>query len=93
MLRPSRPSAHMELYLVPHRHRQIRLHGTLNLLLLALSNVVSNGFSRAFHALGSHLQIRQDLHPLAPVIEGVPWPTTACIQRNTALAGVASSVV
>ena len=52
-----------------HHHRQIQLHGPLDLLLLALRNVGSDHFRCTLHCLGGHLQAGQGLHLLAAVIE------------------------
>ena len=54
----------------PHHDRQIQLHGALNLPLLALSDVASDGLRGALHRLGGHLQAGQDFHLLAAMIEG-----------------------
>jgi hypothetical protein len=37
-------------------YRQIQLYGSLNLPLLALGDVASDGFRRALHRFGGHLQ-------------------------------------
>jgi hypothetical protein len=48
---------------------QIQLDGFPDLLLLALSDVVSNRFGGALHRFGGHLQSGQDPHLLAALIE------------------------
>jgi hypothetical protein len=40
-----------------HHHRQIQLHGPLDLLLLAGGDILSDGFGRPLHGLRGHLQI------------------------------------
>jgi hypothetical protein len=42
-----------------HLHRQIQLHGPLNLLLVTRGDMLSYGFRRPLHAFGGHLQVRQ----------------------------------
>ena len=37
--------------------RQVQLHGSLNLLLLARGDILSDGFRRPLHGFGGHLQI------------------------------------
>jgi hypothetical protein len=51
-------------------HRQIQLHGPLDLLLLVHSDILSDGFRRPLHGFGGDLQIGQQFHLLAPVVEG-----------------------
>jgi hypothetical protein len=40
-----------------HHHRQIQLHGPLDLLLLAGGDILPDGFRRPLHGLGGHLQV------------------------------------
>jgi hypothetical protein len=53
-------------------HRQIQLHGPLDLLLLARGDMLSYGFRRPLHGFRGHLQIGQQFHLLAPLVEGRP---------------------
>ena len=53
-----------------HDDRQIQLHGPLDLLLLACGDILSDGFRRPLHGFGGHLQIGEQFHLLASVIEG-----------------------
>jgi hypothetical protein len=46
------------------------LDGALHLLLLALRDVVSDGFCSALHRFRGHIQAGQDLDLFATVIEG-----------------------
>ena len=49
--------------------RQIQLQGFLDLFLLTLDDIGSDGFCRALHGFGGHLQAGQNLHLLAAAIE------------------------
>ena len=49
---------------------QVQLQGLLDLLLLALSDIGSEGFRRTLHRFGGHLQAGQNFHLFAAVIEG-----------------------
>ena len=51
-------------------HRQIQLHGALNLLLLPMRKIFSDRFRRALHGFGGDLQASQEFHRLASVVEG-----------------------
>ena len=53
-----------------HHHREIQLYGALDLLLLALGDVSSEGLRGALHCLRGHVQAGQEFHLLAAVIEG-----------------------
>ena len=52
-----------------HDHGQIQLHGPLDLRLLARGDIFSDGLRRALHGFGGHLQIGEQFHLLASVIE------------------------
>src|SRR6266404_960762 len=49
--------------------RQIQLQGFLDLFLLTLDDIVSDGFCRTLHGFGRHLQAGQNLHLLAATVE------------------------
>ena len=51
-------------------HRQIQLHGTLDLLLLACGDMLPDKLRRPFHAFGGHLQIGEQFHLLASLVKG-----------------------
>ena len=53
-----------------HHDRQIQLHGSLDLLLLACGDILADRFRRSLHGFGGHLQIGEQFHLLASVIEG-----------------------
>jgi hypothetical protein len=48
---------------------QVQLNSTLNISLMAARNVRANGFRVPFGGLTRHLQSRQQLHLLTPLIE------------------------
>jgi hypothetical protein len=52
-----------------HHHRQVQLHGPLDLCLLARGDIPSDGLRRPLHGLGGHLQIGEQFHLPAPLLE------------------------
>ena len=48
---------------------QVQLDGSLDLLLLTLSDILSNSFRRTLDRLGGHLQSGQDIHLLTAVVK------------------------
>jgi len=50
--------------------RQIQLHGTIDLGLLASRNICADGFSHAFHRFGGEFQAGQPFDLLTAVVEG-----------------------
>jgi hypothetical protein len=65
-----------------HDHRQIQLHSPLDLLLLARGDIRSNGLRRSLYGFGGHLQIGEQFHLRAPLIERSLLTTTACMRRT-----------
>jgi hypothetical protein len=50
-------------------HRQLQLHGAIDLLLLALCDISADRFGHSFDGLRGDLQASQQFHRLATVIE------------------------
>src|SRR5260370_18876447 len=65
----SRPSAHIGSEPLHRSYRQIQLHGTLDLLLLACGDMLPDNLRCPFHAFGGYLQIGEQFHPLASMVK------------------------
>src|SRR5260370_188648 len=66
---PSRPSAHIGSEPLHRSYRQIQLHGTLDLLLLACGDMLPDNLRCPFHAFGGYLQIGEQFHLLASMVK------------------------
>ena len=51
-------------------HGQIQLHGSPDFFLLAGGDICAYSLRRALHGFGGHLQIGEEFHLLASVVEG-----------------------
>jgi len=49
---------------------QIQLHGSPHLFLLSGGDIFAYGLRRSLHGFGGHLQIGEQFHLLAPLVEG-----------------------